>query len=79
MAAPKKVRDEKRAKMQPYVDRIKRQVGSGAELWKLAEQIKKLPGYTADKGKMSHVEVLRLFPRTFQLEQREKGFYVTSR
>ena len=73
-----KGRDERRAKMQPYVDRIKRQVGSGTELWKLAEQIKKIPGYTADKGRMSHAEVLRLFPRTFQLEQREKGFFVTT-
>ena len=66
-------RDEKRAKMQGYVARIRKQVGAGKELWSLAEQIKKIPGYAADKGSMSHVDVLRLFPRAFKLEKREGG------
>ncbi len=47
-----------------------------AELWRLAEQTKKNPCYTADKGTMSHAEVLRLFPCTFQLEQWMMGFFV---
>ncbi len=36
----------------------------------LAREMSKMPGYNADRGNMSHVDVLRLFPRDFELEKR---------